>query len=326
MLSDLMKDGLPLFESLTLIKKEGKGIYKVSFLKKVNAILENMKGASSISSSFSGVIPDEEQSVLTSSEVAGRLVDGFEAVIDSVKVKKQIYTKLTQALSVPAILIVACFLVVILYSIKVFPAFEGVIPLEKWPSLPYAVYSSGLWLMNSGALILAAILCVIFIIVSKSMSSLTGSFRNGVLDHVQPYKTYKKLQSSQFLMDISILIRSGVPIADAIAKKAELSKGWAKYHYDLMYRNLSVGQSYKDALNTGFFSKEDIFVITIYSSLNGFVEMLNDISRKSNESTVKSIDNLSSMLNILALLIFASIVLAIFGSTFMLSTSIAEVK
>ncbi|MDE1314615.1 hypothetical protein MEG05_10650 [Vibrio aestuarianus] len=90
-----------------------------------------------------------------------------------------------------------------------------------------------------------------------------------------------------------------------------------------MYKNLSMGLSYKESLDTGFFSREDIFIITIYSSLNGFVEMLTEISNKSNESTLKSIDDLSGVLNIVSLLIFASVVLAIFGSTFMLSSSIS---
>lgn len=50
--------------------------------------------------------------------------------------------------------------------------------------------------------------------------------------------------------------------------------------------------------------------------------MLTQISIKSNESTIKSIEKLASLLNLLSLLIFASVVLAIFGSTFMLSGSI----
>ncbi|NRD72910.1 type II secretion system F family protein [Shewanella sp. VB17] len=326
MLADLMKDGLPLFESLSLIEKEGSGVYKASFLKKVNLILKRLQGSSSISNAFSGIIPDGEQSVLASSELAGDLVEGLEAVISSVQVKKQIYAKLANALTVPAILIFACILVVIMYSVKVFPAFEAVIPLDKWPDLSYVMYSSGLWLMKSGLIILSVVFLVLFVVISKSMSSLTGNFRNNVLDKLQPFKTYKKLQSSQFLMDISILIKSGVPIADAIEKKAEMSTGWVKYHYDLMYRNLSIGLSYKEALDTGFFSKEDIFVITIYSTLNGFVEMLTQISNKSNESTIKSIEKLSAVLNLLSLLIFACVVLAIFGSTFMLSGSIADAR
>lgn len=323
MLSDLMKDGLPLFESLGLINKAGASVYKKSFLKKVDYISERLQDSSSISSAFSGVIPDEEQSILASSEVAGDLVEGFESVISSVKVKQQIFAKLIKALTVPIILISACALVLIMYSIKVFPAFEAVIPLEKWPGLSYNVYSIGLWFMQPGFLFLLAGLVVFFFMVSKSLSLLTGGLRNNVLDKIQPYKTYKKLQSSQFLMDISILIKAGVPIADAIEKKAEMSKGWTKYHYDLMYKNLSMGLSYKESLDTGFFSKEDIFIITIYSSLNGFVEMLTEISNKSNESTLKSIEDLSGVLNIVSLLIFASVVLAIFGSTFMLSSSIS---
>ncbi|CAH8186868.1 hypothetical protein VAE130_550284 [Vibrio aestuarianus] len=51
--------------------------------------------------------------------------------------------------------------------------------------------------------------------------------------------------------------------------------------------------------------------------------MLTEISNKSNESTLTSIDDLSGVLNIVSLLIFASVVLAIFGSTFMLSSSIS---
>ncbi|QDO83338.1 hypothetical protein FM037_08980 [Shewanella psychropiezotolerans] len=326
MLADLMKDGLPLFESLGLIQKEGTGIYKASFLKKVKLITEQLQQSSSISAAFSGIIPDGEQSVLASSELAGDLAEGFESVIITVQVKKQINAKLASALTVPAILIFACILVIIMYSKMIFPSFEAVIPLDQWPDLSFFMYSSGLWLVKSGLIILSAIFIVLFVIISKSMTSLTGNFRNKVLDKLQPYKTYKKLQSSQFLMDISILIKSGVPIADAIEKKAEMSTGWVKYHYDLMYRNLSIGRSYKEALNTGFFSKEDIFVISIYSSLNGFVEMLTQISNKSNESTIKSIEKLAGLLNLLSLIFFACVVLAIFGSTFMLSGSIAGAR
>lgn len=253
MLADLMKDGLPLFESLSLIMKEGSGVYKASFLKKINLLIEQLHGSTSIASAFSGIIPDEEQSVLASSELAGDLIEGFEAVITSVMVKQKIFAKLTSALAVPAILIIACILVVIMYSVKVFPAFESVLPLDQWPDLSFTMYSAGLWLMHSGLIILLVLFLVLSMILTKLMSSFTGKFRNNVLDKLQPFKTYKKLQSSQFLMDISILIKSGVPIADAIEKKAEMSKGWVKYHYELMYHNLSIGLPFKEALNTGFF-------------------------------------------------------------------------
>lgn len=324
LLSDLNKDGMPIFDSLNVVIGHGEGVYNKKFVNKVSSVVENLKSSSSLAEALAPYISQEEMAVISAAEKAGRLSDGFSSLVDQTLIRKQIFSSLFSVLVIPIVLFAACFAVIMMYAIKVFPAFEMALPLSKWPSLSAFVYQTGLWLIHGGALYIILSISIIVALTSYSLSRVTGSFRDRFLDRIQPYKTYKKLSSSSFLTSLSLLVKSGVPVVDAIKLLHEYSHGWLKSCIGKMIDKLNRGADYKESFNIGFFMPEDLFLIVVYATSGEFHDVLSKLSAKSNENTLLSIKRLGSLLNFIALIFFAGIVLAIFGSTFSLSSKFAD--
>ncbi|WP_312926583.1 type II secretion system F family protein, partial [Pseudescherichia sp.] len=149
---DMIKAGLPLYDSLKKLQLEGQALLGKGFSQKLLLLLMQMKQETSVSAVFTGAVPVSELSLIKAAEKSGSLAEGFFTLVSIIKYNDELRKKLVNALTFPLIMISLSLIVIAGYAQKVFPAFASVVPIERWPGVTQSLFHfgtslyEGLWL------------------------------------------------------------------------------------------------------------------------------------------------------------------------------------
>ncbi len=319
LLSDLIDDGIPVFDALVLVKNEGgQSVYGRNFIKSLDRIIFNMKTVSSVTKALDGIIPPQDLTVLNAAEQSGQLSNGLRMLVSMIEKNNNISSLLKKSLLTPTILVIVVLFVIMGYSLQVFPTFLGVLPITQWPEVTRALYTFGIYLSNGGLITIFISSIVIGFFVWISMPLMSGKVRNEMLDKIPPYNYYKEIQVGLFLRMLSTLMLNGVPMVDSISLIQERASIWLKSHLSLFETNMKKGVSYKEALNTGFLTNEMLLTIALYANLDSFSLTVKKMSDISEIKIIGDIEKLSGILKNISLIMLAGSVIWIFGAIFSL--------
>lgn len=124
LLSDLIDDGIPVFDALVLVKNEGgQSVYGRNFIKSLDRIIFNMKTVSSVTKALDGIIPPQDLTVLNAAEQSGQLSNGLRMLVSMIEKNNNISSLLKKSLLTPTILVIVVLFVIMGYSLQVFPTF-----------------------------------------------------------------------------------------------------------------------------------------------------------------------------------------------------------
>ncbi len=216
MLVDLLNDNIPLYDALNKIQNEGVGIYDKNFIKSIELIKDRMKSNSSLTDALTGLIPDKEVLMINVAENSGKISSGIAAIRKNIIDADEIKSKAISSMITPSVMLIVTMVVIAGYSVKVFPTFESVLPVSRWPGVTQALYNlgfslyEGLWIK---VLIFVAIFITILVFMSKNI---TGNFRDGFLDKLPPFNFVKHIAATEFLANMSMLLDSRVPFKEGL--------------------------------------------------------------------------------------------------------------
>jgi toxin co-regulated pilus biosynthesis protein E len=322
----MIKAELPLYESLIKLQNEGLKLLGKGFSNKLQVITGKMKESTSISAVFEGLVPRDELSVINAAERSGSLADGFLTLVNIIKYNAELSKKLISAVTFPIIMFILALIVIAGYAAKVFPAFEGVVPVDRWPGVTQALYHFGNALINGlWAKILVVVIALVFLI-RFMMGNLTGFFRNNYMDKILPFSTYKQINASIFLNNLALMLRNGIPLNDALEIIKLNSNRWLTTHINTMLTKMADGLNYGEALNSGLFSPEELLNISLYASLPSFNEVLSSVSDKSRMKIQEYILKLSGLLKSLSTLVLGGCVIWVFIALFALSDALSKMS
>lgn len=322
--ADMIKAGLPLFDSLQKLQIEGRPLLGKGFSDKLANVLTQMKQETSVSSVFSGMVPNSELSVITAAEKSGSLADGFLTLVSVIHYNDELRKKIVGALVFPLIMISLSLIVIAGYSQKVFPAFASVVPVEKWPGVTQNLYNfgtalyEGLWLKILIGFVLMVV-CIKFM-----MANLQGNIRNKVFDRILPFSTYRQLTSSVFLNNLSLMLSNNIPLTDALSIIRLNANRWLRWHLDVMIDNMAKGIHYSKALASGLMGTEELLNISLYAELPSFNDVLRSVSERSRERIQEYIKKLSGLLKNLATVILGGCVIWVFLALFALMDTLSK--
>lgn len=322
--ADMIKAGLPLFDSLQKLQIEGRPLLGKGFSNKLADVLKQMKQETSVSSVFSGMVPNSELSVITAAEKSGSLADGFLTLVSVIHYNDELRKKIVGALVFPLIMISLSLVVIAGYSQKVFPAFASVVPVEKWPGVTQNLYSFGTALYQGLWLKILIGFIGLVIVVRVMMANFSGNMRNKVVDKVLPFSTYRQLTSSVFLNNLSLMLSNNIPLTDALAIIRLNANRWLRWHLDVMIDNMAKGIHYSKALSTGLMGVEELLNISLYAELPSFNDVLRSVSERSRERIQEYIKKLSGLLKNLATVILGGCVIWVFLALFALMDTLSK--
>lgn len=294
------------------------------FSNKLADVLMKMKQETSVSSVFSGMVPNSELSVITAAEKSGSLADGFLTLVAVIHYNDELRKKIIGAMVFPLIMITLSLVVIAGYSQKVFPAFASVVPVETWPAVTQNLYKfgtalyQGLWLK-----ILIGFVALIFAI-KITMANFSGPVRNKFVDKILPFSTYRQLTSSIFLNNLSLMLSNNIPLTDALSIIRLNANRWLRWHLDVMIDNMAKGIHYSKALASGLMGVEELLNISLYAELPSFNDVLRSVSERSRERIQEYIKKLSGLLKNLATIVLGGCVIWVFIALFALMDTLSK--
>ncbi|EBY2753544.1 type II secretion protein F [Salmonella enterica subsp. enterica serovar Kottbus] len=324
--ADMIKADLPIYDSIVKLQTEGRTLLGRGFVNKLQVFLDKMATTESVSGVFEGFVPRQELGVIYSSEKSGALADGFLSIVDTLKFEQQLRSQLIKAVSFPLIMLCLALIVIGGYAVKVFPAFETVIPTSRWPEVTQVLYSFGTALYHGLWIHIVVAFVVIVLLVRLMMSTVTGKLRNGVLDRILPFSSYKKMTSSLFLSSLSSMLRNGIPLSESLEVIRLNANRWMRGHISAMQNNMALGQPYGKALNTGLLGARELLNISLYASLPSFYDVLVAVAVQARKDIAESIERLAGILRSLATLVLGGCVVWVFISLYALSDAISKMS
>ncbi len=322
----MIKAELPIYDSIVKLQAEGKTLLGGGFVKKLQVFMDKMATTESVSGVFEGFVPREELGVIYSSEKSGALAEGFLSIVDTLKFEQQLRSQLIKAVSFPLIMLCLALIVIGGYAVKVFPAFEKVIPTNRWPGATQMLYSFGSELYNGLWVYIIIAFVVIVILIQLMINNVTGKLRNNILDRILPFSTYKRMSASLFLSSLSAMLRNNIPLHESLDVIRLNANRWMRQHLAVMQNNMALGQPYGKAMNTGLLGASELLNISLYSSLPSFYDVLLEVSDKAKKDITENIVWLSGVLRSLATLVLGGCVIWVFGALYALSDAISKMS
>lgn len=322
----MIKSNLPIYDSILKLQNEGAAILGKGFVKKINFLLSRMTSGESVSYAFEPLIPKEDLSLIFSSEKSGALAEGFDGLVDMIFYKDLLSSKIKKSLTFPVIMICLSLVVIAGYSVKVFPAFEKVLPATKWPGVTSSLYSFGLSLVDGLWINICVFVIASYFIIIFILANIRGKVRDLYLDKIMPFSIYKQLNASVLMSGIASMLKNNIPIQDALNIISLNANKWLLSHINKMSGNMSKGLNYGDALNTGLFDKQVLLNISLYSSLPSFYDVLSSVSEITKININKKIDGVSNGLKSFSTLILGGSVIWVFAALFSLSDQLSKMS
>ena len=204
------------------------------------------------------IVPDADLLAITAIDgMSGNneRAEGFLRLAQQIVRNKSMKMALSKSVMTSLILlpVIAGFL---LLNTKKVAAYERMVPeRSSWPVIGQLLGIIADLMKHHGVAI--AITCMLLMcLFVMSFKRWYGSLRNRA-DTVLPYRLYRDTQSTDFLMNMAYLLRSGKQLVEALKLLNPQASPWLQYHIMIMLRRLNNSpDDYANAFDTGLFSPE----------------------------------------------------------------------
>jgi len=244
-------------------------------------------------------IDREEGSLLAAGEKSGRLIDdadgpgAFSQMIKVVTAKREIKGAILLATVYPIVLSGLSIFLLNMVATQLVPKLAKTTNPETWEGAAALLYDIASFVTGYGKLALAG--SILFLAcVFGSMPYLRGSLRF-YLDKIPPWSIYRMLFGSTFLLNISVLLQSGVKLQDALDLLASNANPWLKQRIEAARYGIGIGGNLGVALKKAgydFPDKKAVQFLMILSSREGFEKA---IARFGDRWLTQSIRNIQGL-------------------------------
>ena len=319
--SSLLEEGIPIFLILSNMEKIEIGFKNKGRAKLYGSWLAELKKGKQLAKVFQGQIPKDELSIIAAAEKTGELAQAFVILKEMVDIKSKITSKLLAAFLKPLGVIIVAILVIVFFSIKVFPVFESAIDIKDWPFISAAVYSVGKFFLSFKAIIFVISIAAAMLGGANFCVNGKGVVRKR-LEKIFPFSLYERIVGAFFLNNLSMLLASRVPMLESVDLLVDSSQGWVADKALLIRKNLKKGVGSNLVLDVGLFDVITLSDLSIFLTQNDVGHSLYKVAKRDIERLLSYLDRLSEIVNLLLLLILGGFVGVIYYSIFLLTLQI----
>jgi len=235
--------------------------------------------------------------MIKAGEDGGNLVDAIDNLIKSNEDQQLIMSKVKGALGYPFFLMAITYGMMWMSKLKILPAFEGMVPPEDWPEKSAQFRDFTLFVTDNSPLIFGSFAVAVFL-MNFSMARVTGFVRN-ILDKIEPYASYKRVNSSLFLISLSAMMKTGTDVHSAIETLSRYSSPYVRskldYILDIMVEQ---GEDLGEALDENFFDKEVMMDVRLYTKGSVSTEAIIQIGQASIDTTIVGIEKIAGLIRL----------------------------
>ena len=289
-------------------------------------IQKNLERGMTFAQATRGWVPNEETLLLTSGNVSSLLIslENIGRVVNGIsRIKRAMWT----ALAYPLFLLFLTIAIIVMVGLYLVPPLAEAAGSEVvWRGTA----ASLIWVSNFAEkywYIFAAGLLGLIVLIWLSLPIWTGRLRT-LFDKLPPWNIYKLQSSVGWLMSLAAMVSAGVSVPDAMRLLADGSNHYLSNILEQTLHYIANGENLGNALAlTGkdFPSEEIIGDLIIYADMNDFDKNLDQIARDYMEESVRKMENLSSIMNSIGIILVSIIIGWVVFGTFQMQEQITSV-
>lgn len=299
--------GLPPFEAI-------KGILEVHTLRKsplrymTEEWVAGFERGKSLAGVMEGWADPAEVAMIASGEKSGSLQSSIMEVAELTRAKSDMVGHAKGQLAAPLVQIAALFGLVFYISSTVVPAAKRLLPDKYIPDFARGYFSFGEFFITWGPWIALAVV-IMFTIIFATSQKWVGEWRDR-FDTFFPWTLFRGLQGAFFLITLSAMMKSGMPMPAAIAEMQRFSNPWLKEHLARMRFRLEKGRREASAMDTGLLMPAMSDRLLIYDRLPNFTTVMRSMGRDAIVDVRKSINKTTATVNVVVMLLIAVFIMA----------------
>lgn len=265
-----------------------------------------IRNGKSFSKSIVGWAPDKERIVIEAGEMAGRLDIALENAVFIHQGSAKFVKTIRNGVIYPIMLVAVAIIFLYVFGTQVIPAFDAIVPKERWTGIgaQMAFISD---FVQDGLLQTLAVIMGLVALFFITLPRWKGKIRS-VFDQYPPWSLYRITMGSGFLISISSMHKSGIPLSQSLIILMRDANPWYTEKLQTTLRYVRSGQNFGQALHrTGFNfpDKEIVMDLKSYAELQGFDEVLGEMGRSWMEESLERIVIQTQIMKTAALLFMA---------------------
>lgn len=268
-------------------------------------IIDEWRESIAIGMSFSNALrrwaPPGEVMLIKAGETSGDLADAMRNACLATNAGKTMKSTIISKMSYPGVLVLVLCVMLYVFAVEAIPQLAETKDPATWPTISKGLYNVS-YVINHYWMMIIISIAVISTVVSSTISKWTGKARDRI-EFLPPYNIYKSYQGSIFLVSLSAMMKTGIPIWDALDELKELSAPYMKKHIAEMQNRLLRGVSVGAALETGLLDRDIAIDLRVYSSTSNIEDKMGIIGQQAIEAGVKRISAIGGALNGLAIVL-----------------------
>jgi len=329
-LATLLKAGLPLVQSLDILRKR---VPNPTFKLALDDIYEKVRSGSALSDAFEAqrLFPGVYTASLMAGEKSGSLETVIRRYVHHIKVLNSVKSRVVSALIYPAVLVALSIAVVGLIVFKVVPEFAAFYQqYGEGAALPMStriVVAFSNNLVGSGGIILAALIVgIVGVILWFRQPGQRRRLHAAILRLPYFGPLARTLAVAQVSRTLSTLLSGGIPLVNSldIAAKSVGNQAIAE-HLAVVARQVREGGSLAQALSDRkAFPNVSVEMVEVGESTGALAEMLNSVADFYDEANETSLTRFSNLIQPLLLIgmgfVIAGLLMSLYMPLFNLSS------
>ncbi|MCI1021419.1 type II secretion system F family protein [Pseudomonas putida] len=317
-LMGVLEDGIPIEVALETVEKafsnNGKELHPVSII--CGEIAMTVRGGKSLAHSCRARVPYDEASLIETGEETGNLVQAFRDCVRIIEIRQRITRLVRSVVALPSLTWSLMWALLYVIALWMVPSMSRRSDPESWTGIPALLYYLSNLVSSYGLAILVGLVAVIIIAVftlpvfcglSIKPDSPTWKVQvSRFLQHARlrleacpPWSLYKVLHGSIFLLNMSVMLRTGINQLDALAILNRNAPPWLRERLDAIHYGVSSGKNFGEALKLAEHQFPDamaIHYLEVLATRKGFAESMERFANRWLEQTLLRVDATSKFL------------------------------
>lgn len=306
----LMSDGIPPRDALRLTASAAAPLDR----QVARHMLRKLREGRAMSSSMDRLFRFDVVSAITASEQTENFTENGIIVLRHIRGQYEARSGVFRHLAMPGLYVLLACGVYAVFAVVIWPKFETVILLERWPAPARVTYGIGRFITDFWIVMAAA---AVFSIVGIRvlLRRWTGPGRR-LLDRVWPFTLYRVLLAANALESVGTLLVAGHDIRTALATVSRHASPYTRMYFDMMRRRLRDGRSVSRALDVGFLDRRDMYRLNLLAEHQNLRRVMVTTGVAAREGVLAHFRMTAGVLNTLALLAvaasFAALILSVY--------------
>ncbi|OLU25494.1 pilus assembly protein [Pseudomonas sp. PA15(2017)] len=345
-LMGVLEDGIPIEEALETVEKAfsngGRDLHPVSIV--CAEVAMGVRGGKTLADACRARFPYDETSLIETGEETGGLVQAFRDCVRIIEVRQQVSRLVLSVVALPSLTWSLMWVLLYVIALWLVPSMSRRSDPDSWTGIPAFLYLLSNVVTHYGVFIVVAAVALIVtsiltlpyfcglkvtptspswkIQLSKILQ--TARLR---LEGIPPWSIYKTLQGSIFLLNMSVMLRTGINQLDALDTLKRSATPWLRERLDAIHYGVSSGKNFGQALklsNHQFPDTMAIHFLEVLAPRKGFAESMERFANRWLKQMLEHVNAISKSLIALSSVCMGALMILVVIGVFMLAGNATE--